>query len=171
MRIFVIMPFASEFDDLWKSLKTINEASNGDKLKWIRLDDLDRSAGRITPRLGEELEKADMCVADLTTLHTWEMLKPDIWLAHHTEYFGMEAKRKRAANEGVSAWVDPEGYRQFVAAKRRAFEDEVDAEMKVPNRAERRIRARRVGQKEMHDRKSSIRRCFNQGCRITSACT
>jgi metallo-beta-lactamase class B len=71
------------------------------------------------------------------TLHTWEMLKPDIWLAHHTEYFGMEAKRKRAANEGVSAWVDPEGYRQFVAAKRRAFEDEVEAEMKVPNRAER----------------------------------
>jgi metallo-beta-lactamase class B len=65
------------------------------------------------------------------TLHVWEMLKPDIWLAHHTEYFGMEAKRRRAGSEGVNAWVDPEGYRQFVASKRRAFEDEVDAEMKV----------------------------------------
>jgi metallo-beta-lactamase class B len=64
------------------------------------------------------------------TLHTWEMLKPDIWLAHHTEYFGMETKRKRAAIEGVSAWVDPEGYRRFVASKRRAFEDEVDIEKK-----------------------------------------
>ena len=49
----------------------------------------------------------------------------------------MEAKRKRAANEGVNAWLDPEGYRQFVAAKRRAFEDEVDAEMKVPSGAKR----------------------------------
>lgn len=63
------------------------------------------------------------------TLHTWEMLKPDIWLAHHTEYFGMQAKRQRAATEGVQAWVDPEGYRQFVAAKRRAFEDEAALEL------------------------------------------
>ena len=63
--------------------------------------------------------------------------KPDILLAHNTEYLGMEAKRKRAANEGVNAWLDPEGYRQFVAAKRRAFEDEVDAEMKVPSGAKR----------------------------------
>ena len=64
------------------------------------------------------------------TLQTWEMLKPDIWLAHHTEYFGMNAKREHAANEGVDAWVDPEGYHQFVAAKHRAFEDEVDAQTK-----------------------------------------
>jgi metallo-beta-lactamase class B len=71
------------------------------------------------------------------TLHTWEMLKPDIWLAHHTEYFGLEAKRKRAATEGVDAWVDPEGYRRFVAGKRRAFEDEVDAQMKTPTESER----------------------------------
>jgi metallo-beta-lactamase class B len=69
------------------------------------------------------------------TLHTWEMVKPDIWLAPHTEYFGMEAKRTRAAKEGVNAWVDPEGYRKFVAAKRRAFEDEVDAEIKAPSGA------------------------------------
>jgi metallo-beta-lactamase class B len=66
------------------------------------------------------------------TLHTWEMLKPDIWAGHHTEYFDLEGKRKRAETEGVNAWVDPEGYRHFVAAKRRAFEDEVDAEMGVP---------------------------------------
>jgi metallo-beta-lactamase class B len=60
------------------------------------------------------------------------MLKPDIWLAHHTECFGMKAKRKRAANESVKCLGGPEGYRQFVAAKRRAFEDEVDTEMKSP---------------------------------------
>ena len=33
--------------------------------------------------------------------------------------------------EGVAAWVDPEGYRRFIASKKRAFEDEVDAEMGV----------------------------------------
>ena len=65
------------------------------------------------------------------TLHFLEDQHPDIWGGHHTEYFDLEGKRKRAAIEGVSAWVDPEGYRQFIASKRRAFEDEVDAEMGV----------------------------------------
>jgi metallo-beta-lactamase class B len=65
------------------------------------------------------------------TLHFLENQHPDIWLAHHTEYFNLEAKRQRAATEGVAAWVDPEGYRRWVASKRRAFEDEVDKEMGV----------------------------------------
>ena len=63
------------------------------------------------------------------TLHFLESLHPDIWLAHHTEYFGLEAKRKQVPAEGPKAWVDPEGYREWVASKRRAFEDEVDVEM------------------------------------------
>ncbi len=65
------------------------------------------------------------------TLHFLESLRPDIWGGHHTEYFDLEGKRKRAATEGVNAWVDPEGYRRFIAGKRRAFEDEVDTEMGV----------------------------------------
>jgi metallo-beta-lactamase class B len=69
------------------------------------------------------------------THHTWELLKPDIWLGHHTEYFDLEGKRKRARTENVNAWVDPEGYRRFVAGKKRAFEDEVDEEMGVPKSA------------------------------------
>jgi metallo-beta-lactamase class B len=63
------------------------------------------------------------------------MLKPDIWLGHHTEYFDLEAKSKRATTEGVTAWVDPEGYRRFVAKQKRAFEDEVDLEMGVSKSA------------------------------------
>ena len=63
------------------------------------------------------------------TLHFLESLHPDIWGGHHTEYFDLEGKRKRAATEHVKAWIDPEGYRRFIASKRRAFEDEVDAEM------------------------------------------
>lgn len=62
------------------------------------------------------------------THHMLEMLKTDIWLAQHNEYYDLEGKRKRAATEGVKAWIDPEGYRRFIAGKKRAFEDEVDEE-------------------------------------------
>jgi metallo-beta-lactamase class B len=65
------------------------------------------------------------------THHFLEMLKPDIWLAQHNEYYDLDAKRKRAETEGVTAWIDPEGYRRFIAGKKRAFEDQVDKEMGV----------------------------------------
>ncbi|PKR87344.1 subclass B3 metallo-beta-lactamase [Pleomorphomonas diazotrophica] len=63
------------------------------------------------------------------THHIQEMLKPDMWFGHHTEYFDMEGKLKRMAQEGPAVWVDPEGYREFVAGKKRAFEDQIDREM------------------------------------------
>jgi metallo-beta-lactamase class B len=59
------------------------------------------------------------------------MLKPDIRAGHHTEYFDLKGKRERARTEGVNAWVDPEGYREFIAGKRRAFEDQVDLELRA----------------------------------------
>jgi metallo-beta-lactamase class B len=65
------------------------------------------------------------------THHFLEMLKSDIWLAQHNEYYDLEGKRERARNEGLKAWVDPEGYRRFIADKKRAFEDQVDLEMGV----------------------------------------
>jgi metallo-beta-lactamase class B len=69
------------------------------------------------------------------THHILEMLKPDIWLAQHNEYYDFEGKRQRAQTEGVNAWMDAEGYRRFVAGKKRAFEDEVDEEMGAPRKA------------------------------------
>ncbi len=69
------------------------------------------------------------------THHFLEMLKPDIWLAQHNEYYDLEGKLKRAATEGVKAWFDPDGYRRFIAGKKRAFEDEVDAELGAPKAA------------------------------------
>jgi metallo-beta-lactamase class B len=65
------------------------------------------------------------------THHFLEMLKPDIWLAQHNEHYDLEGKRERAKTEGVNAWIDPEGYRRFVAGKKRAFEDQLDLEMGV----------------------------------------
>ena len=38
----------------------------------------------------------------------------------------------RAAQEGVKAWVDPEGYRRYVAGQRERFEAAVNTEMGVP---------------------------------------
>jgi metallo-beta-lactamase class B len=70
------------------------------------------------------------------THHFLEMIKPDIWLAQHNEYYDLEGKRKRTATEGISAWIDPEGYRRFIAGKKRAFEDEVDEELGVPKESQ-----------------------------------
>jgi metallo-beta-lactamase class B len=69
------------------------------------------------------------------THHTLEMLKPDIWLGHHNEYYDLAGKRERAKTEGVRAFVDPEGYRRFIANQKRAFEDEVDRELGAPKPA------------------------------------
>jgi metallo-beta-lactamase class B len=68
------------------------------------------------------------------TLHTLEMLKPDIWLPSHAASagFAFEEKKKRVATEGVNAWVDPEGYRQFVISERQKFEEEVNLELGIP---------------------------------------
>ena len=51
-----------------------------------------------------------------------ESLKPDIFLGAHVGFFDMDAKRPRAATEGVAAWVDPEGYRRHLSQSRAAFE-------------------------------------------------
>jgi metallo-beta-lactamase class B len=58
----------------------------------------------------------------LRTFHTLEKLKPDIWLNCHTEFFDYEAKLKRSAKEGVAAWVDPAGYKKYVAEAKAKFE-------------------------------------------------
>jgi metallo-beta-lactamase class B len=63
------------------------------------------------------------------THHFLEMLKPDIWLAQHNEYYDLAGKRERARTEGIHAWMDPEGYRRFIAGKKIAFEQEVAREL------------------------------------------
>jgi metallo-beta-lactamase class B len=65
------------------------------------------------------------------THHKLEMLNPDIWLAQHNEYYDLAGKAQRAKTQGLKAWMDREGYRQFIASKKRAFEDECDRELGV----------------------------------------
>ena len=66
------------------------------------------------------------------TLVMLESLRPEIWLSAHTDAFGFEEKRARSASEGAAAWVDPEGYRRWVAKGRETFEAAVAAEQKAP---------------------------------------
>jgi metallo-beta-lactamase class B len=63
------------------------------------------------------------------SLHLLEMLRPDIWLDAHTDVFGFEEKRARAAREGVVAWVDPEGYRKWLLDARAKLEATIDREL------------------------------------------
>jgi metallo-beta-lactamase class B len=56
------------------------------------------------------------------TFHILERLRPDIWLAPHNDVDALDAKLARAGKEGTVAWVDPEGYKAFVAAQKAKFE-------------------------------------------------
>ncbi len=56
------------------------------------------------------------------TFRTLEKLKPDVWLAAHTNVFDYDAKLAKAAKVGAQAWVDPEGYQKFVAGAKAKFE-------------------------------------------------
>lgn len=56
------------------------------------------------------------------TFRTLEGLKPDIWLNCHTEFFNFAGKLNRAAKEGVAAWVDPGGYKNYVDTAKAKFE-------------------------------------------------
>lgn len=62
------------------------------------------------------------------TFATLSALKPDIWLSSHTEYMDFDGKREMAKTGGVSAWIDPEGYRAFLASQREAFDARITAE-------------------------------------------
>ena len=64
------------------------------------------------------------------TFQMLESMKPDVWLGAHTERFSFESKRTRMENEGVSAWVDPQGFREYVAADKARFERLLEKENK-----------------------------------------
>jgi metallo-beta-lactamase class B len=63
-----------------------------------------------------------------------EGLKPDIWLGSHTDSFDFENRRKRAATEGIKAWVDPAGYFTWLAAEKVKFEAAVQKELAAPKK-------------------------------------
>jgi metallo-beta-lactamase class B len=65
------------------------------------------------------------------TLYTLETLKPDVWLYAHTDAYNYEGKLARAKTEGAQAWVDPQGYRRWLAAQRTKLESTIDTELGI----------------------------------------
>jgi metallo-beta-lactamase class B len=58
----------------------------------------------------------------------WSVLKLlpcDIFLGAHGEYFGMEAKYARLKPGAANPFIDPQGYKDYVAQKEKGFEAEL----------------------------------------------
>ncbi len=56
---------------------------------------------------------------------TLKSLPCDVFLGAHGSYFGMEAKFGRMKEGGTNPFVDPQGYRSYVAERERAFRAEL----------------------------------------------
>lgn len=65
------------------------------------------------------------------TFRMLESLEPDIWLGSHTQFFGFEEKRTLSGGEAAWPWVDPDGYRRFVATEKANFEVLAESERQV----------------------------------------
>jgi metallo-beta-lactamase class B len=59
------------------------------------------------------------------TFRVLESLRCDLFLGAHGAYFDMEAKYPQARSRGVAAFVDPAGYKAYVADRKAAFEAEL----------------------------------------------
>jgi metallo-beta-lactamase class B len=68
------------------------------------------------PRIAEDFEK---------TFHVLRSLPVDYFLGAHGSYFDMEGKVKRVQQGARSPFIDPEGYRAYVADRERAFRAEL----------------------------------------------
>ena len=56
---------------------------------------------------------------------TLQSLPCDVFLGAHGDYFGMEAKYARMHDGGPNPFIDPEGYKNYVASKEEAFRTEL----------------------------------------------
>jgi metallo-beta-lactamase class B len=60
-----------------------------------------------------------------STFRTLQSLPCDVFLGAHGSYFGMEAKFARMKPGGANPFVDPEGYKSYVAEREQAFRKEL----------------------------------------------
>lgn len=60
---------------------------------------------------------------------TWKSLPCDVFLADHGEFYDMKEKYARSKRgEGANPFIDPEGYRQFLARAEARFRDQLESE-------------------------------------------
>lgn len=61
------------------------------------------------------------------TFRVLKSLHTDVFLGAHGDYFGMEGKFARQTPGGPNVWIDPEGYKAYVAERQKVFEDKLAA--------------------------------------------
>lgn len=57
----------------------------------------------------------------LRTFRVLKSLPCDIFLGAHGDYYGLESKFARLAQDGPNVFVDPDGYRRYVADREKTF--------------------------------------------------
>ena len=62
------------------------------------------------------------------TIQALENLKPDIWLSPHNDTSNFDAKKAKAATEGIKAWVDPDGFNKWVATQKSNIQNAINTE-------------------------------------------
>lgn len=58
----------------------------------------------------------------------WRALPCDVFLGVHGEFFGLASKRERLAGNATNPFIDPDGYRTFVAAAEARFQQQLASE-------------------------------------------
>jgi metallo-beta-lactamase class B len=66
-----------------------------------------------------------------TMFKVLKALPCDIFLGAHGDYYGMESKFARLKPGGVNPFVDPEGYKSYVAEREQAFREELKKQKDV----------------------------------------
>ena len=74
------------------------------------------------PKIAEDYEK---------TFKVLKSLPCDIFLGAHGNYFGMENKYPRFKDEGLSVFVDPAGYKEYVEEREEVFKKELARQQPV----------------------------------------
>jgi metallo-beta-lactamase class B len=74
---------------------------------------------------GQPSSYPDMARDFQNTFAVLRALPCDVFLGAHGQYFDMLAKLKRYTQDGPRVFIDPAGYREFVAEAQKAFEEEL----------------------------------------------
>jgi nucleoside 2-deoxyribosyltransferase len=100
--VFIMMPFAADFDDVYATVKD-SVAAVDESLAVIRLDEI-RAAGSITDDLIEEIRKSTLCLADVSDANPnvmWEvgyataLGKPVVAISQETRELAFDIKDVR----------------------------------------------------------------------------
>ncbi|HZS52682.1 MAG TPA: subclass B3 metallo-beta-lactamase [Bryobacterales bacterium] len=78
-------------------------------------------------RLVENAKYPEIAEDYAHSFNIWKSLPCDVFLGAHGGYYGLAAKyRRNQENPGVNAFIDPEGYRAYIAERERAYLQELE---------------------------------------------